>query len=178
MEKKQLLFSDTYILKTPTFSDKRGDFLKTFSEQDFEELGLSFSIKEIFYSISSKNVFRGMHFQLPPNEQNKLVFCTRGKAMDYLIDLRTSSPTFRKVQKFELSENSGNIVYIPAGVAHGFLSLCDDTMLVYAVSTNFKADLDYGISFDSLSLEIPVENIIVSDRDRSFPSLDKYASPF
>src|SRR6476659_9264314 len=118
-------FSETqipgcYEIQLPTFSDDRGRFVKPFCKSRFEELGLHADFVESFFTISERNVLRGMHFQLPPSDHAKLVYCIKGRILDVCLDLRVSSATFGRYSAIEISAEKNNAVYMPTGIAHGF----------------------------------------------------------
>ncbi len=161
------------LLKNPFFNDSRGTFCKTFNDQDFLNKGLFFKPKENFYSISNKFVLRGMHFQIANSAQEKLVTCIKGNILDVVVDIRRKSKFFKNVYSFELDEKSGFSVFIPKGFAHGFISLCDDSIANYLVSTVHKPINDKGIKWDSIDFDWPCKNPIVSDRDESHPKISE-----
>ena len=119
------------ILEPRIFEDSRGKFIKTFTNDFFQENGLDIDIKETYYSISHKDVIRGMHFQTPPYEHIKLVYVPAGKIMDVVLDIRKNSPTFGGFFSCELSSDNGKVLIIPKGLAHGFKSLEDNTNVTY-----------------------------------------------
>ncbi len=166
------------IIDSKSFVDERGLFLKTFHAEFFKKNNLAVDFKEEYYSISNKNVIRGMHFQTPPFDLEKLVYCIKGSVMDVLIDLRKKSATYNKYITIDLNGSDGKIVYIPKGVAHGFCSLEDDTVMMYKVTSVYNSESDKGILWDSFGLKWPIVNPVVSSRDLSFPSLEKFNSPF
>ena len=158
--------------------DTRGKFVKTFQKEIYFQLGLQTDFKEDYYTISKKNVIRGMHFQLPPFDHEKLVYCVQGVAIDVVTDLRKGSPTFGKSIQRELSVDQGNSIYIPKGFAHGFCALVEDTVIVYKVSTVHQPAADSGILWNSIGVKWPVNNPILSTRDSAFVPYDEFVSPF
>jgi dTDP-4-dehydrorhamnose 3,5-epimerase len=167
-----------FVLEPRFFEDPRGNFLKTFHQPDFAALGMDFHPREEFFSTSHRAVVRGMHFQLPPHDHEKLVYCVRGAALDVVLDLRKASPGFGKFAGIELSAQNHRLFYIPRGVAHGFLSLHDDTIMIYKTSTVHVPTHDAGIRWDSFGFVWPVATPILSERDRLFPALADFNSPF
>lgn len=157
--------------------DERGSFTKTFQAEEFDQLGLDSEFRESFFSINKKGVVRGMHFQNPPHDHSKLVYCTQGVILDVIVDIRKESQSYGKFASIEISAEKHNAVYIPKGMAHGFCCLTDATM-VYLTSTVHNPDSDKGIRFDSFNFEWPVNQVIMSDRDKLFPSLQEFNSPF
>lgn len=158
--------------------DARGCFVKTFNEEVFQAANLATRFAEEYYSVSRRRVLRGLHFQVPPYEHTKLVFCTDGEVLDVVVDLRAGSPTFGGHQLFRLSARRRNAAYIPAGLAHGFYVTSASATLVYKATTVYSADHDRGVRWDSAGISWPDTAPIVSDRDRSLPPLREFQSPF
>jgi dTDP-4-dehydrorhamnose 3,5-epimerase/CDP-3, 6-dideoxy-D-glycero-D-glycero-4-hexulose-5-epimerase len=168
MKIKVTEFSDLYVLEYDSFKDSRGEFIKTIHKDTFNENNLEFQFLESFFSISKKNVFRGMHFQLPPNEHVKLVYVVKGAIVDVVLDLRCQSSTFGKYFSIELSEGNRKGVYIGKGFAHGFLSLENDTIVEYHTTTVQNKESEGGVKWDSFGFDLPLKEPIVSERDTSF----------
>lgn len=166
-------FSDLYVIEYDSFKDNRGEFIKTIHKDTFLNNNLEFEFVESFYSISKKEVFRGMHFQLPPNDHVKLVYVVKGAIIDLVLDLRNQSLTFGKYFSIELSEVNRKGLYIGKGFAHGFLSLENDTVVEYHTTTVQKKMSERGIKWDSFGFDFPSHNLIISDRDSMF---DKFSS--
>lgn len=160
------------------FADNRGRFVKTFHSEFFREHGLREDWKEEYYSVSARHVVRGMHFQTPPMEHAKLVYCLSGAVLDVVLDLRKGSTTFGQAHSFELSGDKANSLYLPAGVAHGFLSLSDDSIMQYKVTSVHSPADDHGILWDSIGFDWPVKRPIISARDSNHPPLASFVSPF
>ena len=160
------------------FSDPRGKFVKIFHFDEFKRLGLETDFREEYYSSSLKWVIRGLHFQTPPNDHAKIVFCVRGEVLDVLLDLRKESPTYGRAAKYVLNEEKGNFLYIPKGIAHGFCVLSSEATLVYKVSSVHNQASDAGILWSSVQVEWPTSNPIMSERDLGFPELANFESPF
>jgi dTDP-4-dehydrorhamnose 3,5-epimerase len=167
-----------FIIEPDVFSDERGALTKPFHKQTFIDNGMVATFDESFYSLSHKGVIRGMHFQIPPEDHAKLVYVPSGKILDVLVDLRKSSPTYGQHVSVELSAEKKNMVYIPKGFAHGFLSLEDNSCTTYLQSTMRSAPHEAGIRYDSFGFAWPVEKPIVSKRDTEFPTLEDFDSPF
>jgi dTDP-4-dehydrorhamnose 3,5-epimerase len=166
------------LLQPAVFHDDRGSFVKTFHRDQFRELGLAFEPREQFFSTSHRDVIRGMHFQLPPVDHAKLVFCLQGAVLDVVLDLRKASRTFRKFTFRELSEANRSCLFIPRGCAHGFISLTEPSLMVYQTSTVHDPACDAGVRWDSFGFPWPEVEPILSARDRAFPTLADFASPF
>lgn len=160
------------------FKDKRGSFVKVLNKDFFYKNGLEADCVESYYSISKKNVIRGMHFQIPPAEHTKLVYVNHGCILDVILDIRKNSPTFGKHFKIKISAENPILVYIPVGCAHGFLSLENNTMVTYLQTSVYDEASDHGIKFDSFGVNWNVENPIISERDSKFPILDDFETPF
>lgn len=165
-----------YLLKLDAFEDNRGSFVKTFAETALKQAGISFTLRESYFSLSKKDVIRGMHFQTPPHQHAKVVFCPQGAILDVIVDLRKSSATYGQYFAHELSAENHMAYYIPEGFAHGFKSLTDDAMTYYLVSSEYSRDNDTGIRYDSIGYDWQVENPIISDRDLSFVGLGEWES--
>ncbi|TWI60648.1 dTDP-4-dehydrorhamnose 3,5-epimerase [Pseudoduganella lurida] len=158
--------------------DERGYFVKTFHAEIFREHGLATDFREEYYSASHRGVLRGLHFQTPPHEHAKLVYCVRGAVFDAAVDLRQGSPTQGQHLTQELSEDNGCMLYLAPGVAHGFCALTDDALMVYKVTTVYAPDSDSGILWNSAGIDWPVTAPQLSARDQQFATLAQFASPF
>lgn len=160
------------------FADSRGHFVKVFQAEAFAAHGLTSSFSEDFYTTSHKNVIRGLHFQSPPKDQAKLVYCVSGRVMDVVVDLRVGSPTYGCFASFDLDATRPSCIYIPQGLAHGFCTLSESATLVYKVSKSHAPECDDGIAWDSAGIPWPTTDPILSDRDRRLTPLADYRSPF
>lgn len=171
--------SGCYVIQPVIFNDLRGKFVKTYHREIFAQNNLNTKWLEEYFSISHKNVIRGMHFQLPPYSHEKLIYCTYGAVMDVVIDLRESSPSYKQHIKIDLSSNEGNMIFIPKGCAHGFKSLQDNTIMMYKVATVYNQDYDSGIAWDSCEIDWELDSEpIVSSRDSLFTELENFITPF
>lgn len=160
------------------FSDARGTFVKTFHDGQFKAQGLEAGFLEEYYSVSHRGVLRGLHFQLPPMDHIKMVYCVEGEVMDVVLDLRKGSPAYGKHAVFNLSGDAANMLYIPAGLAHGFYVKSDRAIMLYKTSTVHSPSHDAGIRWDSAGIPWPSDEPVISSRDASFPSLAEFESPF
>lgn len=160
------------------FQDQRGIFVQTLHQEEFAKLGLAINFAEEFYSVSHRGVLRGLHFQVPPHDHFKLVYCLQGKAFDATVDLRSGSPTYGQYVTFELDPKKGSMIYIPSGLAHGFYALEDNTLMVYKVTTVYSPEYDTGIRWDSVGIAWPDSNPVVSERDCKFDRFDEFETPF
>jgi len=167
-----------YEVRPDVYTDKRGRFIKIFSQSVYTSAGLRTDWKEEYYSVSSKNVIRGMHFQVPPYQHAKLVTCLQGEIRDVVVDLRKGSPTYQQCHSVVLSSITGNCLYIPEGLAHGFLSLTDNVLVAYKVTSEYQPDHDAGVLWNSLEYDWGIDEPVVSDRDAGFPSLKDMETPF
>lgn len=157
--------------------DDRGLFVKTFEKGAFENAGIESSFTESFYSVNKAKVIRGMHFQLPPHHHGKLVYCTSGTILDVILDLRKDSPAYGRHVTAEISGRNHLALFLPKGVAHGFCSLTEATM-VYLTSTSHNAGADSGIRWDSFGMKWPVADPVISERDKAFAPFADFKSPF
>ncbi len=167
-----------YSIEADNFHDDRGSFIKTFHKETFLQNALDTDFQESFYSISKKGVIRGMHFQIPPADHSKLIYVPSGRIIDVVLDIRKESPTYGEYVSIELSAENHNMVYIPVGCAHGFISLEDNSVTVYLQSTMRSAEHEAGILFNSFGMDWNVEKPILSKRDQVFPTLKDFNSPF
>ena len=168
------------LVRLPRFEDDRGDFLKIFNDVYYSENGCRFECRETYLTTSRRGVLRGMHFQVPPNDYVKIACVISGRILDVLLDLRRSSPTFGKYYSVELDASEPSCLFIPSGVAHGFLALQDQSRVLYLQSAVHAPDSDRGVRWDSFGFPWPVEagESILSQRDRTHPPLRDFKSPF
>lgn len=160
------------------FKDDRGEFVKPFNWDGLQAVGIRLTLKEEIFSVSRKNVLRGLHFQVPPYDHQKLIYCVQGRILDVVVDIRRTSPHFGEVFSAELSSENRHILLVPRGFAHGFLSLEDNSTVVYKTDTVYAPDHDQGIKWDSINFEWPIAEPIVSERDSGTPKLIDFDSPF
>ena len=167
-----------YELFPTDLRDHRGRFVKPFHQDDFRENGLELEIREEYYSVSRKNVLRGLHFQLPPMATVKVVTCVSGSILDAVLDLRVDSPTYGRHFTAELSEAKGNLLFIPKGLAHGFHTLSDEAIVLYLCSEVYSQEHDSGLRWNSAGIEWRVKDPFVSEKDSGLPAMDQFDSPF
>ena len=161
-----------YLLPHFYMEDKRGSFFKLFQRSQMPEAVAGMKFDEVFITSSSKNVLRGMHFQNPPWDLDKIATAVQGTVLDVIFDMRRNSPTFQRCFAIQLGENCEfRSIYIPSGCAHGFLALSDNALMCYHTNCEYKADFDTGIRFDSIPFQWPVNpnDIIISDKDAALP---------
>jgi len=160
------------LVEPAVFPDSRGFFLETYRRDDYRELGIDVEFVQDNHSRSQRGAIRAFHFQLEPG-QAKLVRAARGTVYDVAIDLRRDSPTYRQHEAFELSDSNNRQLFVPVGFAHGFCVTSDMADVTYKVSNYYDAASERGIAFDDpeLGVEWPVDEPLVSDRDRANPRL-------
>jgi dTDP-4-dehydrorhamnose 3,5-epimerase len=161
-----------YLIDLQKRGDDRGFFARMYCETEFREHGLATNFVQINNSLSSKRgTLRGMHYQLPPASEVKVVRCIRGALYDVILDLRPQSPTFGKSFGAELSAENRRMMYVPNGFAHGFLTMTDDTEAFYLVSAAYAPELERGVRFDDPRMNVmwPEPPVEVSGKDRSWP---------
>lgn len=158
--------------------DQRGSFVKTFHHSSLQTDGIDFELRESFYSISAKDVIRGMHFHHPPYDHDKIVFCTDGAILDVALDLRKNSGTYGQSVSARLSFENNNALFIPKGFAHGFLTLHEKATTFYLVSGEYNKDSDDGVRYDSFGFDWNLVKPMLSERDLSFLPLGEFHSPF
>ena len=171
------------IIEPKVFGDSRGYFFESFNAQEFrEKTGLDINFVQDNESRSHYGVLRGLHFQLPPFAQSKLVRCTRGKVLDVAVDIRKGSPTYGRYVSCELSEDNHRQIFLPRGMAHGFVVLSEDAIFQYKCDNFYAPQADGGISIldESLGIDwrIPTEKAILSDKDTKHPLLKDFETPF
>jgi dTDP-4-dehydrorhamnose 3,5-epimerase/CDP-3, 6-dideoxy-D-glycero-D-glycero-4-hexulose-5-epimerase len=175
IDREKTLFAGLYVLHNQIFSDIRGNFKKVFSKEMFESLSLENNFEELYYSINKKDVIRGMHFQIPPADHVKMVYVISGKILDVCLDLRSRSETFGKYFSYTLSGIDSSYLYIPKGIAHGFASIEDNTIVHYAQTSCYSPSYDCGIRYDSFGFDWPAINPIISQRDSSLPGFLEFS---
>lgn len=165
------------IALTPTkHGDERGYLSETYSRRRFRDIGIDIDFVQDNHTFSAAaGTIRGLHFQVPPHEQGKLVRVVRGAVLDVVVDIRHGSPAFGLAIGVELSAENWRQLYVPAGFAHGFCTLTADAEVLYRMTQYYSAEADRGIAFDDpdLGIDWPVEATaaILSDRDRRHPRL-------
>jgi dTDP-4-dehydrorhamnose 3,5-epimerase len=165
------------ILVSPTIhGDTRGYFMETFRQDLFEEfIGYRINLVQDNESKSSKGVLRGLHYQIQPYSQSKLIRVLQGSILDVAVDIRRSSPTFGKHVSVKLTSENKHQLFIPKGFAHGFIVLSDEATITYKVDNYYSKEHDRGIAFDDKELKIdwiiPDENISLSEKDKIQPNL-------
>ena len=166
--------SEVLLIKSEGFKDSRGVFFEQYKLSGFMAAGIP-DFKQDNFSKSAQGVVRALHYQLPPKAQGKLVRVIKGTIWDVAVDIRKSSPTFKKWVGVELNSESGEALYIPPGFAHGFIALTEGAEVLYKCTEEYSKDRERGIRFNDSELAIawPKQNYILSDRDLAWPILSE-----
>lgn len=165
---------EVIIIEPKVFGDHRGWFTETYSKERFKEFGVDIDFVQDNHSFSAqKGTLRGLHFQLNPKAQTKLVRCTKGKILDVAVDLREGSPTYKKWIAVELTEENKKQLLVPKGFAHGFLTLTEDVEVQYKVDEYYSPENDRSIRFDDPEIGVVwgVDSPVLSDKDLNAPLL-------
>jgi dTDP-4-dehydrorhamnose 3,5-epimerase len=165
-----------FIIELEERGDDRGFFARAYCEREFQQHGLVHHFCQVNNSLSAhKGTLRGMHYQLEPKAETKLVRCIRGALYDLILDLRKDSQTFGKSYGIELSAENRRMIYVPKGFAHGFVTLVDATETLYFVDEFYAPEYERGIRFDdpNFKIEWPLTPTVISDKDRSHPNFDR-----
>jgi dTDP-4-dehydrorhamnose 3,5-epimerase len=170
-----LPLAGAFLIKLETHSDDRGYFARTFCTREFRDHGLDPTIAQCSTSFNlRRGTLRGMHYQVAPHEETKLVRCTSGKIFDVIVDVRPQSPTYGKWHGVELSSDNHRMLYIASGFAHGFQTLEDNSEVFYQISTEYLPSASRGILWNDPTLAIswPItKGMTISERDASLPRL-------
>ncbi|MBZ9937680.1 dTDP-4-dehydrorhamnose 3,5-epimerase [Mesorhizobium sp. BR1-1-16] len=176
--------STIVLVKPKRFGDDRGWFSEVYNEKKFGSFGINCRFVQDNHSLSVRGgTLRGLHFQTPPFAQDKLIRCVRGRIFDVAVDIRKDSPTFGRWTGVEISAENGHQLFIPAGFAHGFLTLEPDTEVTYKVSNFYAPESDAGLAWNDpkigVAWPLPVgEAPFLSDKDGRHPGLAEFDSPF
>lgn len=163
-----------FVIEPEPKEDERGLFLRTWSQKEFERHGLNPRIVECSSCFNGKRgIVRGMHFQIEPYEEAKLVRCTAGAIYDVIVDVRANSPTFRQWVGVEITARNRRMIYVPEGFAQGFQSLEDDTEVFYQISAAYHPEAARGLRWNdpALGIQWPLPVTVTSERDRQFALL-------
>jgi dTDP-4-dehydrorhamnose 3,5-epimerase len=175
MKLRETPLKDAWLIDLERKGDSRGFFARLFCEQDFADAGLESDFVQINDSLSAKaGTLRGLHYQLPPFTEVKVVRCIRGSLWDCIVDLRPDSPTFKKWFGVTLSADNRTMLYVPRGFAHGFVSLQDDAEVMYLVSATYAPEYERGVRWDdpAFAIDWPCQPAEISDKDGSWPYLE------
>jgi dTDP-4-dehydrorhamnose 3,5-epimerase len=160
-----------YLIEWEPIDDERGYFARTRSNEQFAALGLNNELSECSISYNKhRGTLRGMHYQAAPHDETKLVMCVAGLIFDALVDLRPESATYLKTCSSELSLANRNMLYVPAGVAHGFMTLEDSSYVQYQIGGDYVPDAARGVRWNDprLAIQWPITPLVISDRDRHY----------
>jgi dTDP-4-dehydrorhamnose 3,5-epimerase len=175
----ETLLKGAFVIDLQPMEDERGLFARSFCRDEFARMGLKTEVAQCNVSQNrKKGTLRGMHFQLPPKAEAKLVRCSRGAVYDVIVDLRADSGTYRKWTAVELTERNLKMIYIPEGMAHGFQTLADDTEVFYQMFEYYSPEHASGVRWDDPAFGIrwPLGNPVISLTDRSNPLIGKQPS--
>jgi len=166
-----LQIRDVILIEPRVFPDQRGHFLESYKRSEFEANGITLRFVQDNHSVSSAGTLRGLHFQLDPAAQGKLVRVVRGAVWDVAVDIRPASRTYLQWVAEELNEVNHKMLYIPPGFAHGFVALENDTHFLYKCTAEYARDLERGIRWDDPDLAIrwPLQHPTVSEKDAALP---------
>jgi dTDP-4-dehydrorhamnose 3,5-epimerase len=161
-----------FVIEPERKEDRRGFFARTFCQAEFAEHGLDARVVQCNISFNKrKGTLRGMHFQMAPRAEVKVVRCTAGAIYDVIIDLRRESPSFLRHEAIELSADNRKMLYIPEGFAHGFQTMADDSEVFYQMSQEYAAEYARGVRWDdpAFGIEWPPADRVILERDRTYP---------
>jgi dTDP-4-dehydrorhamnose 3,5-epimerase len=160
-----------HLIELEPHADERGFFARSWSRQEFQSRGLNADLSECSVSFNRlRGTLRGMHYQIAPHEEAKVVMCMRGLIYDVIVDLRKSSASHLKWFATELSLDKGRLLYVPEGVAHGFLTLDNDSYVQYQIGASYAPEAARGVRWNDplLNLQWPEPPTVISERDRGF----------
>lgn len=170
------------VFEPDVFEDSRGYFFESYNEKKYREAGIDFRWVQDNQSSSAYGVIRGLHYQLPPYAQSKLVRVLRGKILDVVVDIRTGSPTFGKSYCKVLSAKNKRQLFIPKGFAHGFSVLSEKAEVIYKCDTYYNKESEAGIIYNdpemNIDWRIPAEDAIISEKDKTLPLLKDCKNTF
>ena len=170
----ETFLSGAYIVDAQPFQDERGLFARTFCAREFAQIGHVKPFVQMNHSVNHRaGTLRGMHYQVPPSAEIKLIRCVRGRALDVIVDLRHGSPTFLQHVGVELSEENLRLIYVPEGFAHGFLTLEDNTQLIYHHTQYYAPTDERGLRHDDPRLAIawPRPAAVLNPKDQQYALL-------
>jgi dTDP-4-dehydrorhamnose 3,5-epimerase len=169
---KETPLSGAYLVEVEKHIDSRGFFARTWCEQEFSDHGMTARVAQCNLAFNEKrHTVRGMHFQRHPHTEAKLVRCTRGRVLDVVVDLRKSSPSYKAWFGVELSDQNRRALYVPEGLAHGYMTLCDNTEILYQVSAPYHPESESGVRWNDKAFGIvwPCAHPVISKKDAAFP---------
>ena len=162
-----------WLIKPDRYKDERGEFLETFRVELFKDQELEFEFVQDNISVSKKGTVRGLHYQLPPASQGKLVMVPKGEILDVAVDMRQNSPTFKQHYSAVLSDDNRHMMYVPTGFAHGFSVLSDEATVYYKCNDYYSKELERGVRWDDPELDIDwnISDPVLSEKDGKLPYL-------
>ncbi|MBE2940082.1 dTDP-4-dehydrorhamnose 3,5-epimerase [Anoxybacillus flavithermus] len=174
-------FKDAFVIEPKVFGDRRGFFMESYNDKVFKELGLDYQFIQDNHSLSVEvGTLRGLHYQLEPYAQTKLVRVIRGAIYDVIVDIRKGSPTYGEWQGFILSEGNKRQLLVPKGFAHGFCTIVPNTEVLYKVDNYYSPEHDRGICWNDpdLNIDWPTHSPILSEKDSKHPRLAEAENNF
>ncbi len=181
MEIKERKLKGVFEISLKPITDERGFFMRTFDSKIFDEQGIDRNwVQENHSRSEKKGIIRGLHFQIPPFTETKLVRCIKGAVLDVFVDLRKGSPTFGQWDSIELSEQNKKMVLIPRGFAHGFCTLTEISEVLYKVDNFYNKESEVGLLWKDPDIQInwPIENPILSEKDKKNPTLKEFIKKY
>ncbi len=177
---ERLDIPDMILIEARTFEDHRGFFMETYKRSDFEAGGVPWAFVQDNFSHSMRGVLRGLHYQMNPLAQGKLVSVMQGEIYDVAVDIRKGSPTYGKWVGVRLDSKNRRLLYVPEGFAHGFVALSDEADVLYKATAEYAPQVDRGIAWNDPELAIPwpIEKPILSPKDSALPTLRKAENNF
>lgn len=167
-------FENLVIVEPEPYRDERGLFFRSFCKKEFKEIGLKKEFVQVNQSINfKKGTFRGLHFQVPPFADAKLIRCVNGKVFDIIVDVRKNSKTFLEYFTVELTSENKKMLFVPAGFAHGFLTLEDNSQLIYHHTSYYQPGFEGELNFKDpkINIELPISVKVITDKDLNIPFL-------
>jgi dTDP-4-dehydrorhamnose 3,5-epimerase len=180
---ERLSIPDVILIRVRKFRDSRGHFLETFRKSDFADFGVGCDFVQDNQAFSAQpGTTRGLHFQVPPHAQAKLVRVLHGSVYDAVVDLRHGSPTYGKWCGAKLTADGGEQIFVPRGFAHGYCTLEPDTVVAYKVDAYYAPHSEAGLAWNDpeigIDWTVPESSVLVSEKDKEWPSLRSFGTPF
>ena len=157
------------------FKDERGSFVRMFCQDEFKVIGMNKHIVQVNHSVNNKKgTFRGFHYQNPPFSETKIIRCVRGEVWDVVIDIRKNAPTSLKHFAIKLTADNDTMIVIPDGMAHGFITLADNSELIYFHTALYAPGFEGAIRYDdpAIGIKLPIRPTVISEKDKSYPLID------
>lgn len=178
MKIEETSLTNVKLIKPKVYGDQRGHFLEAYRQDLFKKYGIELEFVQDNISTSKKNTLRGLHYQLPPASQAKLIMVVQGKILDVAVDLRENSPTFGESFSTELSSENRHMLLVPTGFAHGFSVLSDEATIYYKCNDYYNKELERGVRWNDpkLNIDWKVDDPILSEKDKEQPLLKELDS--